>query len=226
MERLNPQYVYHYRYMSFGRRRLVIPGSGERRPVRTAAEARRARESIFHFFMTHASSADQIPFVSGTIVREIAPRHYYAKAIADFRPRLIEQELQGMRDAARWAIGDARGGEEFRKFRASAADENSTAPRKGRARPDHAQLSSKYIPSGGAEVSIAASAQIQFAMRNANGQFINGAFQSTLREVNARVAAAYLREVAALMEFHRPGTDALIRATLDRRNRYPDDGLE
>lgn len=222
MDRLNIRYVWVYKHQTVNGKRSVVRGSGESRPPRTAAEYRRAQQSLFHYFMTQTTSADEIPFVSGTIVREIKARHYYAKAIADFKPRLIEMELEGMRKAAFFALQGKEGGE-FRTFRAKGAEENDARPRAGRARREQSSLDGKYVPSGGAVVTITASAQVQFSMRNANGQFVNGAFQSTLREVNARVAAAYLHEVARLMESHRPSTGDLIKATLDSRNRYPDD---
>lgn len=224
MDLLRINYVWVYKHQGYGKTRHVIPGSGEMRAPRSQAEYRRAQQSLFHWFMTKAESADEIPFVSGTIVREIKARHYYAKAIEAFKPRLIEMELEGMREAARFALRGVQGSE-YARFRGKAANENDTAARRGRARGGVDTLPAKYIPTGGAEVSIAATTQLQFSMRNANGQFINGAFQSTLREVNARVAAAYLREVADLMSFHRPSTGDLIKATLDRRNRYPNDDV-
>lgn len=221
MDRLDVRYVWVYKRQTVDGRRSVVRGSGERRAPRTEAEYRRAQQSLFHFFMTKAS-IDQIPFVAGVIMKPIPARHYYATAIADFKPRLIEMELEGMRKAAYFALQGKEGGE-FRTFRAKGAEENDTRPRAGRARREQPSLGTKYTPTGGAVVTITASAQVQFSMRNANGRFVNGAFQSTLREVNARVAAAYLREVARLMETHRPSTGDLIKATLDSRNRYPDD---
>ena len=188
----------------------------------TEAQRRHARQSLFYWFMTQAS-VEQIPFVQGVVHRPIEPRDYYAKALRSFP--LEQRQLEAMRHVFAEAFQTFTGRTDLEVLRkAQARDNLSGRASTGRARQvvDDAGLR-RFGVFGNTEVTIAATPTIQSLTRE-QGRFVNGAWQSALREANERVAILFQEAVVGeMVRGRRPATYALRKATADPRNRYPRD---
>jgi len=187
------------------------------RQAHTESQMNRARRQLFFWFMTRAESAHELPFVQGTINREIPAGHYYEEALKSFdmhgwHKRALEETFAEAMGGAKLTLGNMRKDQAF--------DNAGERKGKGRARAFYTDESvQRLLPRSLA--SAAAHVQIQ-SLSRAQGQFVNGAWQQALREYNARIARAFQAEVVGHMAApHRPATEFLRKATAAAENRYP-----
>lgn len=196
------------------------------RPVSSTADIKRARRALYHWYLAGASSAAQIPFVYGRIQNPVEGQHYYEKAMRSFRPKLPAMQAQAMRESLDFALRQNPSLSVTNLRKQQASDNIGGTARKGRARAERRVADLRnYKPFDTALQVIAADVTVQSLIRDDKGRFVNGTWQQALRGANARIAEQYQREVAQLMEAKgkRPSTNALVRATLDAKNRYPRD---
>jgi hypothetical protein len=187
------------------------------RQVHTASQAARGRKQLFFWFMTRAENASDLPFVQGTISREFEARHYYDLALASFD--IKEAQARALKDSLSWAMGDLQ--LTLSNMRKKQAFDNANERRgKGQARAFYTDESvQRLLPRSLG--SMAASVEIQ-SLTRAQGQFVNGAWQQSLRKLNAEIAKAFQAEVVSHMDSgNRPPTGALREATIAPENRYP-----
>lgn len=170
---------------------------------------------------------DRVPFVQGTISNEIEPRNFYGKTLASFRP--LEVELAALREEVGPMIGglDPNSNQGRARSRELVAFDAGTKPRSGRRKVEGIPTTGRVTKAGKTVgtglVTVGASALVQDFIRDGGGHFTSGAWQDMIRSVNARVAEAFQEALVAEMraERTRPATGALVDATKDPRNRYP-----
>lgn len=188
------------------------------REVHTESQEKRARRQLFFWFMTRASSAHELPFVQGTVKREIAPAHYYEEALISFP--MEEAQAEALRSTFAEAINSAKlSVSNLRK--AQALDNYKGRTSSGRARAFYTDESvARLLPRSLGHA--ATSVEIQ-SLSRAQGQFVNGQWQAMLRDANAKIAKAFQAEVVSHMDSgaRRPATEALRAATAAAENRYP-----
>lgn len=192
------------------------------------------RHRIFFWLMTRAK-LDQMPFVSGVVVRPIPPALFYQRALASFDPlgKEIEALRAGVQHLAGANVSTPSGLATARE--ALAVDtgsyqgvQRSLSPGQAIGLRPAARTGAprQFVTHAPVPVSMATatlSAASQDFLRDGKGRFSSGAWQDMLRKVNRDVAKQYQDAVVSLMnaERKRPPTGDLIKATKAPQNRYP-----
>lgn len=191
----------------------------------TPGQEKKARKAMFHWLLTKATDASQIPFVTGTIDRDIPPGDFYRAALASF-PMETEQ-AQAVREALDFALHHQGKESTLTALRKQQKEDNysGTAAKGRRKNLETNDSIRRFSVHGRARVSVAADVTTQSLMFDGGGRFVNGTWQIALREVNELIAMRFQDAVVAEMQrsSHRPPTNALIEATQDPHNRYPRD---
>lgn len=175
-----------------------------------------------YYYLTQKAPLDKIPFVSSMVQRPIIGAHHYRDALASYDPMAVE--IAQMREVFQGSLGGAEPGSRagVHNLRADvAAQTQDNVLRSGRRKREGGPVGGGNIWDG---LYIGASSSILTdAFRDNKGRFAT--FQSEVRAVNARVAKGFQDAVVAQMAENRkrPASNALRRATADRRNRYPED---
>jgi hypothetical protein len=200
------------------------PSAGKYGGPGRSVEAARKR---FYFWMMmvgkdHGPRLEQLPFVTGIIMREVQAGDYYARAITSFNP--LEREKEKIRQLFGKDMSTPGGVKNARDYQAMDAY-SSGKPVKPKTKTTawlKKQIMANPHSAGrgsGFMYSVDMSVQVQDLRVDSRNRFHQ--YQGDLQAINRELAEAFQEEVVQLMqqERRRPVSGALIRATRDPRNR-------
>lgn len=190
--------------------------------------------AVFSYMMSSHVTLGHIPFVRAHALGKVSGRHYYKKAVANFRPMQREKQLikeilvpmfKGSFPNARAAMASDSGGSTKKAGSAKeTSDVAGVMQRQQGITHQEGRAAAKGPVMAAGHYHLRAGAAVTDLLRGGGGRFPSGQWQAAVQDVNRAMAKEFQAAVVAEMDkvpHKRPATFDLIKATDNPRNRYP-----